>query len=52
MTLKETLKQLESLSDEKTLAHNTRNGVDDNQFGVKLGDLRKVSKTIKLTILI
>lgn len=47
MELKETLKQLESLSDDKTRKHNTKNGVGDNQFGVKLGDLRKVAKKIK-----
>lgn len=48
MTLKETLKQLEALGDEKTRAHNTKNGVGENQYGVKLGDLRTVAKKIKL----
>ncbi len=48
MTLKETLKQLEALSDEKTKLYNSRNGVDANQFGVKLGDIRKVAQKIKL----
>lgn len=48
MTLKETLKELEGLSDDKTRKHNTKNGVGDNQFAVKLGDLRKVAKKIKI----
>lgn len=47
MTLKETLLQLENLSDEKTRSYNTKNGVGDKQYGVKLGDIRKVAKKIK-----
>jgi len=47
MELKEILEQLGSLSDEKTRIYNTKNGVGDNQYGVKLGDLRKVAKKIK-----
>lgn len=47
MTLKETLEQLKAMSDEKTFAYNLKNGVGDNQYGVKLGDLRKVAKKIK-----
>jgi len=47
MTLKETLAQLKALGDEKTLAHNKKNGAGDNQFGVKLGDIRKLGKKIK-----
>lgn len=47
MTLKETLEQLEVLSDEKIRTYNTKNGVGENQFGVKLGDLRKLAKKIK-----
>jgi 3-methyladenine DNA glycosylase AlkD len=47
MTLKETLEQLEALRDEKTRTHNTKNGVGENQYGVKLGDLRKVAQKIK-----
>jgi len=45
--LKDTLAQLEALSDKKVRARNTKNGVGDNQFGVKLGDIRKVAKKIK-----
>ncbi|MEO7174953.1 MAG: DNA alkylation repair protein [Saprospiraceae bacterium] len=48
MTLQEALTQLESLSHEGTKAHNCKNGIGDNQYGVKLGDLRKVAAKIKL----
>lgn len=47
MSLKEILDQFKALSDEKTIRHNTKNGVGDNQYGVKLGDLRKLAKKIK-----
>ncbi|MGI9532974.1 DNA alkylation repair protein [Lutimonas sp.] len=47
MTLKETLEQLEALIDERTRTHNIKKGVGDNQYGVKLGDIRKVAKKIK-----
>lgn len=48
MTLKETLKQLEALTDERTRTHNTKKGVGENQYGVKLGDIRKIAKKIKI----
>jgi hypothetical protein len=41
MTLKETLAELEALGNEKVRAHNTKWGAGDNQYGVKLGDIRK-----------
>lgn len=47
MTLNETLRQLEALGDEKRRAHNARYGAGDNQFGVALGDIRSLAKTIK-----
>ena len=47
MTLKEALKQLESLGDEKMRAQNTKHGAGKNQFGVKRGDIRKVAEKIK-----
>jgi 3-methyladenine DNA glycosylase AlkD len=47
MTLKETMKQLESLGNEKRRAHNTKYGAGDNQFGVQHGDIRKLAKKIK-----
>lgn len=47
MTLKEVLAQLKSLGNEKVRARNLKHGADDNQFGVQLGDLRKVAAKIK-----
>ena len=47
MTLEETLTQLEALGNEKMRAQNTKNGAGDNQFGVRLGDLRVLAKKIK-----
>jgi 3-methyladenine DNA glycosylase AlkD len=46
-TLKETLAQLEALGNEKVRALNSRNGAGDNQFGVMLGDIRKLATKIK-----
>jgi 3-methyladenine DNA glycosylase AlkD len=47
MTLEETLAQLESLGNEKMRAHNRKHGAGDNQFGVRLGDIRKLAARIK-----
>lgn len=47
VTLKDALAQLESLGNEKVRAYNIRNGAGDNQFGVKLGDIRKIAAKIK-----
>ena len=47
MTLKDTLAQLESLGDEKRRAHNKKSGAGDNQFGVPMGDIRKLAAKIK-----
>jgi len=47
MTVNEVLAQLESLSDDARRAHNTKAGAPDNQFGVKLGDIRAMAKKIK-----
>jgi 3-methyladenine DNA glycosylase AlkD len=47
VTLKDTLAQLESLGDEKVRKQNTKRGAGDNQFGVKLGDIRKLAEKIK-----
>jgi len=46
MTVEEVVKQLKSLGDEKVRKHNTKNGVGDNQFGVKHGDIRVLAKKI------
>src|SRR5262249_56551635 len=47
MTLEEALRQLESLGNAGVRAHNAKNGAGDNQFGVKLGDIRVLAKKIK-----
>jgi 3-methyladenine DNA glycosylase AlkD len=47
VTVTDTLTHLESLANATTRAHNAKRGVGDNQFGVKLGDLRKLAATIK-----
>jgi 3-methyladenine DNA glycosylase AlkD len=46
-TLEDTLAQLESLGNEKVRARNKKNGAGDNQFGVQLGDIRKLAEKIK-----
>lgn len=47
MNVKEILAQLQSLGNEARRAHNTKAGAPDNQFGVKLGDIRVLAKKIK-----
>jgi 3-methyladenine DNA glycosylase AlkD len=47
MTLKATLAQLKSLGNEKVRAHNKKYGAGGNQFGVLLGDIRKIAAKIK-----
>ena len=47
MNKKEVLTELEKLGNERTRAQNTKQGAGDNQFGVKLGDIRKIAKKIK-----
>ena len=47
MTLKESLKQLKALGDEKVRAQNAKGGAGDDQFGVSLGDIRVLAKKIK-----
>jgi 3-methyladenine DNA glycosylase AlkD len=47
MTVKEILAQFKSLSDDARRAHNKKAGAPDNQFGVKLGDIRAIAKKIK-----
>ena len=48
MALKETLHQLKSLGNERMFAQNVKNGASNNQFGVKLGDIRSVAQEIKI----
>ena len=47
MTLNDALKQLKALGTEKVRALNAKSGAGDKQFGVQLGDIRKVAKKIK-----
>jgi 3-methyladenine DNA glycosylase AlkD len=47
MTLQDALARLEALGSEKMRAHNVRHGVTGAQFGVKMGDIRALAKTIK-----
>jgi len=46
-TLASTLAKLESLGHEKVRALNRKRGAGDAQYGVRLGDVRKVAKEIK-----
>lgn len=47
MTPKDALRELESLGNETMRRHNIKNGAGDNQFGVRLGDIRTLAKKIK-----
>lgn len=47
MTIEEIFALLKSQGDVARRAHNTKAGAPDNQFGVKLGDLRAIAKKIK-----
>src|SRR5262245_58065743 len=47
VTLKDAMKQLEALGDESLRAYNKKKGAGDNQFGVQLGDIRKVAAKFK-----
>lgn len=47
MNLKEALKRLEALGNEKMRKQNLNHGSGENQFGVRRGDARKLAKEIK-----
>jgi len=47
MTVDHVLAELEALGDEKVRAQNRKQGAGDNQFGVKLGDIRKLAAKLK-----
>jgi 3-methyladenine DNA glycosylase AlkD len=47
MTVKEILAQLKSLGNDVRRKHNAKAGAPDNQFGVKLGDIRAIATKIK-----
>jgi len=47
MTVTEILAHFESLGDPARRKHNAKYGAGDNQFGVKLGDIRALAKKLK-----
>ncbi len=47
MTSKDAMAKLKALGSEKMRESNARNGAGNNQFGVKMGDLRNIAKEIK-----
>lgn len=47
MTVEETLSELKAMANDKMYAQNKRHGAGDNQFGVRLGDIRKLAAKIK-----
>lgn len=47
MTVTEILAELEVLGNERVRAHNIKFGAHENQFGVKMGDIRTIAKKIK-----
>jgi 3-methyladenine DNA glycosylase AlkD len=47
MTLEEAMAELERLGDPKLQEQNRKRGAPENQFGVKMGDIRNIAKAIK-----
>ncbi|MEK7469925.1 MAG: hypothetical protein AAB074_21360 [Planctomycetota bacterium] len=47
MTTREILANLKSLGNKARLRHNIKMGAPENQFGVKMGDVRAIAKKIK-----
>ncbi len=47
MTLQEALDALKALGNESVRVHNRKFGAGDNQYGAKLGDIRKLAATMK-----
>ncbi|TKG89034.1 DNA alkylation repair protein [Puteibacter caeruleilacunae] len=48
MTLQETLAELKALGNERMRKQNLKNGSGDNQYGVRMGEIRKLAKRIKV----
>jgi 3-methyladenine DNA glycosylase AlkD len=46
-TVEEVFTELAALGNEKVRARNSKNGASDNQFGVQLGQLRKIADKLK-----
>lgn len=47
MTIQEIQDRLASMGSEQMRAHNKKYGAGDNQYGVKMGDIRKLAKELK-----
>ena len=47
MTVDEVMTQLEALGDERVRKQNKKQGASDKQFGVRLGEIRKLAKKIR-----
>ncbi|HTF91071.1 MAG TPA: DNA alkylation repair protein [Planctomycetota bacterium] len=47
MNVKEALAELKQLGNESVRTRNARNGAGDNQYGVQMGDIRKLAKKSK-----
>lgn len=47
MNLKEALAELKKLGNESVRKRNAKNGAGDNQYGVQMGDIRKLAKKIE-----
>lgn len=47
MTVKEAMSKLEALGNDKVRARNKKHGAGDNQFGLQMGDIRKIAAPIK-----
>ena len=50
MTLTETLEQLKDLGNDKMRLQNIKKGAGNNQYGVRLGDIKKLGKQIKINL--
>ncbi len=49
MTLSEVMSELEALGTQKQRDFNKKNGADDCQFGLKMGDIRATAKKVKIS---
>ncbi len=47
MTPEEALARLRALGNDRTRAHNEKHGAGENQFGVRLGDIRALAREVK-----
>ena len=52
MDLKKVLNELEEYADERTKNTHIKHGAKEPLYGVKVGDLKKILKKIKLSVLL